>query len=508
MGPSGAPSPPGKRVGSAAVGVGVMEVEPDEVNVRSCHQAIGALTIAWGLLAPARAITGEAPGSLPPLPIPALSRREPPVETQPAPQEGRLQLTLDDVISRGLRQNLAAIVAREDLRAAKGGRLVAWSGLLPSLTAQLAAAREKISLAQYGFPVAPGQSPLLGPFNVVLAEITLSQKLFDVRAAGAAGAGSARLAAARFSLQDTRDGVVALCAGLYLQAVAAESRVEAAEAQLTTAETLATRAHDMHAAGTVPGIEALRADVQLAAQRQRVIQARNDRDRQRLALAHAIGLPLEQAFDLVDRVPYATISAVAPDEALRQALSARADLKGATARLRAAEAEQAAALGETLPSLSASASLTEVCPSAGDMQRTYAFMIALGIPLFEGGRAQGHIAESRAAVERQRARVNDLKAGIDLEVRTALLDLGAAAQQVEVARDARGLAEQQLTQAKDRFEAGVASNIEVVEAQQALAEASETYITSLLAHNLAKLALARAMGTAESQAARLLGGRE
>ena len=419
-----------------------------------------------------------------------------------------LRLTLADAIARGLAQNVAAVLADEEVRAAGGARVAARSGVLPSVAAGIGVAREKISLDEYGFPVAPGESPLLGPFDVVKAQLTVSQALLDVSAIERARAGGHRLAAARLSRSDTRDLVVATCAALYLRAVAEESRVEAAQAELATAQAVGRLAHDMKQAGTVPGIDVLRADVQLAAQRQRLIRAENERDRQRLALAKAIGLPLGDGFELADRVPYAELAGLQLDEALVQALATRSDLKSATASLNAAEDDLRAAIGQTLPSLHVDANVAAVGPSASTTRRTYALAAALRVPLFEGGRAQGQIAQSRAALEQQRARVADLKARVELEVRTSLLDLDAAARQVEVAGGARSLAEQQLAQAQDRFAAGVASNIEVVQAQQALAEASENYIGSLLAHNLAKLSLARALGVVESRAMRYLGGEE
>jgi outer membrane protein TolC len=439
-------------------------------------------------------------------PTPAM----PPPAARPAcPQptaEAPLRLTLAEAIERGLAHNLSAVLAGEDVRAADGARWLALGGTLPSLSAGLQASRQKISLEQYGFPVAPGESPLLGPFNVVLGDVAFSQALLDFGAIQRARAGGQRLRAARYNLRDKRHLVVTTCAALYLETVAAASRVAAARAQTTTAEALAERARDMKAAGTLAGIEVLRADVQLASERQRLIRAENGLDRRRLQLARAIGLPLARPFVLVDDVPYARLETLGPEQALAQALATRPDLHSAEALLRAAESDERAALGRALPSLHVEGSLVEVGPTADSLKLTYSLAGAVRIPLFEGGRAQGEIAKARAALGQQRARVADLRAGIELDVRMALLNLEAADDEVQVARDGRALAERQLAEARDRFSAGVSSNIEVVQAQAALAEAAESYISSLLAHNLAKLALARAMGVAESQAGRYLEG--
>ena len=442
-----------------------------------------------------------------PAPAP-LAGHEGPGRSAQAGEAAPLGLTLADAITRGLEHNLAAVLAREGVNVAGGARLVALSGVLPSLSGDLVASRQKISLEQYGFPVAPGQSPLIGPFDVVLGQLSLSQVLFDMSAVERARAGGEREDAARLGLQDARDMVVSVCAGLYLQAVTASSRVEAAQAQLTTAEALARRAQDLKQAGVVAGIEVLRADVQLAAQRQRLIQASNELDRGRLTLARAIGLPLGQAFELVDKVPYAELDALDLEKALSQARAARPDLAGARVVLRAAEDDERAAVWQGLPSLHLDAAVGRVGARVESVQTVYSAAAMVRIPLFEGGRTRGQIRQTRAALEQQRARVADLETRVEYEVRTALLDLKAAAEQVQVARVGHELAQQQLVQSEDRFAAGVASNIEVVQAQQALAEATESYIGSLLAHNLAKLALARSLGVAEAKAGHFLGGAE
>lgn len=426
----------------------------------------------------------------------------PNVEPARAPQ----RLTLADAIARGLQHNLQAVLAAQGVEAASGARQVALAALLPALDAGARSSRQKINLEEFGLAPAPGESPLVGPYDVVRGDLTLTQRVLDLGAINRARAGNERLAAARFSLQDARDLVVVACAGAYLQAVAAESRVAAARAQLATAQALAARARNLRDAGTVAGIEVLRADVQLAAQRQRLIQAENELDRARLVLARAVGLPLGDPYVLVDSVPFADLDPGNLEDALTRARTARPDLQAARAQLRAAEDVHAAELGDALPSLVLSGDIGKVGPTTGTMKGVYTMMAAVRIPLFEGGQAQGRLRASRAEVEQQRARLTDLEARVELEVRMAFLDLAAAAEQVTVAEGARELAARQLAQAEDRFSAGVASNIEVVQAQQAVAEATESHIGSLYAHNLAKLALARALGVAETAAGQYLRG--
>ncbi len=431
---------------------------------------------------------------------------ERPSRPEAVPAKTPLPLTLADAIARGLQHNLQAVLAAQNVEAASGAHQVARAALLPAVDVGARAARQKISLEEFGLAPAPGESPLVGPYDVVRGDLTLTQRLLDLGAINRAHASRQRLVAARSALQEASDLVVAACASAYLQAVAAESRVAAALAQLATARALVARARNLRDAGTVAGIEVLRAEVQLAAQRQRLIQTENERDRTRLVLARAIGLPMGDPYELVDAVPFADLEPGSVEEALTRARTARPELQAARAQLRAAEDIHAAELGDALPSLVLSGDVGKVGPTAGAVKGVYTIMAAVRIPLFEGGRVRGHLRASRAEVEQQLARIADLEAGIELEVRMALLDLAAAAEQVKVAEGARELAARQLVQAEDRFAAGVASNIEVVQAQQAVAEATESHIGSLLAHNLAKLALARALGVAETEAAQYLRG--
>lgn len=125
--------------------------------------------------------------------------------------------------------------------------------------------------------------------------------------------------------------------------------------------------------------------------------------------------------------------------------------------------------------------------------------LALRLPLFEGGQISAHVMQDDAEVARLKATLTDLEQGVALEVRSSMLDLTAAGERVRVAKDGLDLAREQMTQSQDRFEAGVAGNLEVVQAQEALARASDDYIAALQAHNMSRMAIARARGTAEHE---------
>jgi outer membrane protein TolC len=417
-----------------------------------------------------------------------------------------LPVSLSDAIARGLKQNLGILIAEQAVRSAAGARWQSLSGLLPNAAVHLGQSRQEINLEEFGFPVAPGESPILGPFNVSAVHLSASGPIFDYSAIQRARAGSQAASAATHSFRDARDLVVFVTANLYLQAVTGASRIDAARAQLKTAQALYDRAVNQKQAGVVAGIEVLRAQVQLQSQQQRVIFYENEFAKQKLALERAVGIPLGQQVELTDPVPYAALDAMTVEEGLAQAYASREDLQGAMALAQAAQSGRQAAVGEALPSVNLAADLGKSSSAWDSLHGTYSVAASVRVPIFQGGRVRGRVLQADAQVKQQEAQVDDLRARIEYEVRSALLDVQAADQRVRVAKSAADLAGEQLTQAQDRFAAGVTSNIEVVQAQETVATATENYLSALYAHNLAKISLARAIGLSEERARQFLGG--
>ena len=293
---------------------------------------------------------------------------------------------------------------------------------------------------------------------------------------------------------------------LYLQAVEGQARIDAAEAQLNTARTLQQLAVDRKQAGLAPAIDVLRAEVQEAQRRQRLIVAKNDFDKQKLNLARAIGLPSGQPFVLSDPMP-SIVRPEPPYEAvIAHAYETRADYLEAEARVRSADERIKAAKYRRLPSVDASADYGAIGQTVGGALATFTVSASVRMPIFDGGKAKGETVLAEANADAARATLADLKGRIDNDVRTALLDLHATRERVAVAVQGLDLARQQLGHAEDRFKAGVSSNLEVVESQEALAAATESQIEALFEHNLARAALARAQGGAEASYKSLLKG--
>jgi outer membrane protein TolC len=416
-----------------------------------------------------------------------------------------LPLTLSDAISRGLKYNLGLLTAEQGTRSAQASRYRTLSRLLPDVSAGLTEYGQQINLAAFGFSGFPGINPIAGPFSIIDARLRATQPILDLSALRGLRASSESVKAAQASYQDTRDIVVLAVANLYLQAVAGQARIEASRAQVATSQALYQRAVDMKTSGVAPGIDVLRAQVELQAQQQRLIFYQNEFEKQKLNLARAVGLPVGQQFRLADTPSYSPAPPLTFEQALDQAYRSRADYRAAQAELSAAQFSKKAAQAENTPSVGFSGDYGDIGPRIWNSHGTFSATVSLRIPVFQGERVRGDVLAADAALEQRKSQLEDLRAGIDYELRAAFLDLKSAGDQVQVAKSAVDLVAQQMEQAQDRFSAGVTNNIEVVQAQEAVATANENYISSLYAYNLAKATLARVVGDAEGSAIQFLG---
>lgn len=411
-----------------------------------------------------------------------------------------LQIDFKDAIDRGLRNNLGLLLASDQTQQARGERWRQLAELLPNVSAHATEAVQTQSLTALGFKssVFPFPVPrVIGPFNYFDLRANASQSVFNYRAIERERAASQSLKAAQLNLQDARELVVLAVGNSYLQAIAAAARVETAEAQVKSAQALYDKAADQQKAGLAPAIDALRSQVELQTRQQQLIVARNNLAKLTLSVARIIGLPPGQNFLLTEKAPYQALTPQSLDTYLQRAYGGRADYQAALAQVQSAELSKKAAAAGRYPSIDVNANFGDIGVTPGQSNGTWQVVGGMNIPIFAGNRVHGDVLEADAQLKRARAQLGDLRGRIDYEVRTALLDLNAAAEQVEVARSSVDLAEQALAQSQDRFTAGVADNLEVVQAQESVAGAHESYIQSLYAHNLAKVELAYAIGDAE-----------
>ena len=264
---------------------------------------------------------------------------------------------------------------------------------------------------------------------------------------------------------------------------------------MTTAEALFTQATNLRNAGAAPGIDVVRAQVQVQAQRQRLIAAENDRAKQMLQLVRAIGLPARQPIQLSDRSISTPGAVLSLEDALRRAADVRADYKASVERVHAAEAALESTRSTRLPSVHVGADYGTIGSSPSDARRTYSMSASVRVPIFDQDRV-GRQVENLAALTQRRAEAADVAQRVETDVRTAFLDLQSTEQQLAVARERVALADQELSLARIRFTAGVTSNLEVSQAQNEVATAADNEVAGTYAFNLAKAALNRAIGSA------------
>ena len=419
--------------------------------------------------------------------------------TPAIPFNGRLSLR--EAIERGLAYNLGPVGLNELLRQARGQNKVRRSVLLPNLSGTVTEALEEINLRALGFRLSvpiPGFSfpTIVGPFNYNDFRARLTQTIFDRTALNNYRSTEEIMRADQFSVNDARDLTVLAVGGAYLQVIAASTRLDAARAQLDTANALYRQTSDQRNVGLVAQVDVNRSEVQVLTQQQRLVSLQNDLSKQKINLARLTGLPVNDQYQITDEISFSGPPPLALDDALKQAFEQRSDLKSAEAQVKAAELGRAAARNQRLPSVSVSADYGAIGVNPAQSSGTFNVIGTMHIPIWEGGRTEGEIAQAEAALAQRRAELSDIRGRIESDVRSAYLDLEAAANQIDVAQRNVEVNEETLTLNRQKLEAGVSDNLAVVQSQDTLATARLDYINSLFAHNLAKLSLARAIGGA------------
>ena len=420
-----------------------------------------------------------------------------------------LPLSLAEAIRRGLAYNLGVIGAEQTERSARAQRLAALAELLPDVNGTATGAAAQTSLATVGLQSAKGlagfqPARVLGPFNFFEAGAVMSQSVFDLTATRNYRSSKEIVRATKQSIRDSREVVILGVGGSYLQVVAAAARVDSAKAQLATAQAVYEQALEQLKAGVNARIDVNRSQVEFQTQRLRLISLETDLASQKLALGRLIGLPLGQDYTLTTAMEYRAGSITPLTEALEQAFANRPDLQAAEAQVRAAVQARKAAEAEKIPALKLNGSYLVAGVNPAQSNGVFSVFGTVDFPIWRSGRIQADVAQADAVLSQRRAEYEDVRGRIDFEVRDAFLRLNAANEQVMVAESNRVLAQDTLRQARDRFGAGVADTVEVVQAQEFVAAAEQDYIAALYTHYLARLSFARATGDAERGIAAVL----
>jgi len=423
------------------------------------------------------------------------------------PVPGVLKLSLLNVIDRGIKHNLGLLLSQQQTEAARAQRLRNLSSLLPNVAFRSSETVQQVNLAAFGIPFTVNGSTIVGPFAVFDARPAVTERILDFSALNRVHAASENEKAAKFTVDDARELVVLVVGNQYLLVIASAARLQTAQAELATATAIYERAVDMKKAGVVPQIDVLRSQVEMQQRQQRVLAAQNQLEQQRMSLERTIGLPVTQQIELTDAVPYGPLPELNIEEALQRAYSRRPEYLAAEARVRSAEMQVKAAKGEALPTVDLNGDYGVIGPNIGSARATFSVGAGLRIPIFQGGRVRADVLQAQSTLKQQKMRLEDLRGRIEFEVRSALLDVKTSEDQIAVAKQSIDLSNDQLQQARDRYTAGVAGSLEVVQAQEAVTGANETYIQALYLNNVAKLSLARGLGVAEEQTRGFLEGR-
>ncbi len=391
-----------------------------------------------------------------------------------------LPLSLKEAFDRALAYNLGVTESDKNAQAARAVRLRSLSALLPDVSARVSGTREQINLRALGFNLSlPGVNvpTMAGPFGVADARVYLSQQIFnwsDIQSWRSAAESERAL---RQSYRSDRDLVVLTTGNAYLVVTSDHATVDSIRAQVTTAKALYDRAVD-----------------QLSIDK--------------LSLARIIGLPKGQQFQATDAVPFAPLDGITLELALEQAYSTRPDYLSGRAKVRAAELARQSAAAANYPSLSTEANYGDIgSPGFARSHGTFSVALVLSVPIFQGTRVRADTLQADAALQQRKAELADLDGRIDEQVRTAFLNLTSSSDLVAVTESNIRLATRTLEQAHDRLSAGVAGSLDVVQAQESVAAANQSYIASLYAYNLAKISLAQAIGIAERSALTYLGAK-
>ena len=417
-----------------------------------------------------------------------------------------VSLTLGDAARLAAHQSALAQGAR--LRADEANARVRQrrSELLPNVTSYVQEAGRTFNTSTLGidFPTPPGQPPVFdpkgqveGPVNTLDVRGRVQQNLVDFGAVGRIR--SAKAAARSFSADaDATAAQAAVVASTaYVRAMRADADLRTRQADTVLATELLGIARSQLQAGTGVGLDVTRAQAQLAATRSSLIASRSARDHAYLDLLRSVALPVGTRIVLADSLSVAASPLALPDEPalVAQALHTRPDILAEEQRVRAAEQGIAAIKAERLPTLGLVADDGVIGKNGAKMLNTYTWGLQVSLPIFDGFRREARVQEQRSVVKEAELRRRDLEQQVAADVRGALLDLTGAREQLDAARERLRFAEQELSQARERFNAGVAGNADVVNASLALTASRTLVNDAMTAYQLARVALARATGT-------------
>ena len=437
--------------------------------------------------------------------VPALAAAQdasPAAQAKEAEASQPLKLTLDEAVKLALKQNPAAQIAVLQAAGAEQDRVSARADLLPQAQLQVydAARRSNIE-AQLGVRI-PGFPQHVGPIQVFNAGPTFGMPLFDLSLWRRYQAARDSANASKASSLSTREQVILLVVSQYIGSLRAEADVDASESRVQLAQALYDQAFDLQKQGVGTGIDTLRANVELQNEKQRLIEAENTKESSLYALSRLLNLDPRRPIALADALSFFDTPQPDVQASIAEALGARQEWKSLDQQIQAAQHEKKSAQDSRLPSLRFDGNWAYEGTSTNNGIPVYNYQATVNMPLFTSGRIHAEIVKADLQIQTLEQQRADLRNQIALDVKTALLNLDSGRNEVQVANLGVDLAKQEVDQARDRFKAGVANNIEVIQAQDSLSRANDNQIGALYRFNQARADYARAIGQMEKLYAR------
>lgn len=413
-----------------------------------------------------------------------------------------LRLSLHDAIQASIDNNATVRLLKERIAAAQSAASTSLGAMLPNVSGFLNGRSQTVNLAAFGLP--PERLSGLGlsrsvtdPFEVYDARASLVQHLFSLSLIQRWRAAKTGIEVATLEAEIAKRDVMATVGLLYMEALRADEAVKARRADIELSQQLLKLAQDRKAAGVATGLDVTREEVQLENTRQRLLVAQNDHESARLNLIRALGIDFDVHLVLTDSLTFVNVVHEKPYEALATAQENRTELKAQANRQRLASLSHSSVESERVPSLSLNGDYGWIGLKPDEAYATRTLGLTLSVPIFDGGQREGRISETRSRVRQEAIRMKDVSDQVSLEVRNALLTLESSTQQVGVSHKGLDLAQKELAFARDRFAAGLATNIEVTNAQTSVARARDNVIEALFRFNASRINLARAKGELE-----------
>ena len=412
------------------------------------------------------------------------------------------RLTLEQAVALAIKQNPTQQIGLINAAESVQDKNISRSAFLPQANLRVADSANRVNLqAEFGGkPIFPGSPQLpghVGPYQIFSAGPTFSSPIIDLSLWRRYQAARENVTASKADSLSTREQVILLVVSQYIGTLRSVANVEASRSRVELAQALYDQAADLQKEGVGTGIDTLRANVELQNEKQVLIQAENDRDASLFGLSKLLNLDPRQRIELADSLSFFDTPQPEVDSSIDQALSAREEWKAIEAREKSAKFDKQSTQYERLPSLRFDGNWAYLGTNINNGIPTYQYQASFDVPIFTSGRIKAEVTKSDLELQKLEQQKADLRNQIALDVKTSLLNLQSARNEVQVANLGIKLAKDEVDQARDRFKAGVANNIEVIQAQDALSRANDNQIAALYRFNQARADYARAIGQME-----------